>query len=110
MFCVQHYIQFIQMFQMKIENPVDETAEIIEEISLFDFERIQLKFKKNFYEYRGINTDRTQMKMEELSACPAGQYFFWYFDRFERVRLRTGTKIQKSEEPQNSETMDFGQN
>ena len=52
------------MFEMEINNPLDERIQYVE--PLFDFKMIELKFKKAFYGDDGDKTDRNEMKLEEL--------------------------------------------
>ena len=54
------------MFEMEMKNPLDETVQHIENISLYDFEMIELKFNKSFYGKEGRSCDRRYMKIEEL--------------------------------------------
>jgi hypothetical protein len=62
-FLIPKNLEFVQMFQMEIENPLDKAVS-----PLFDFKMIELKFKKTFYEYHVSYqcTDRVKMKIEEL--------------------------------------------
>ena len=54
------------MFRIEIKNPCAETVQYIQEETLFDFEMIELKFKKSFYGDYGYRTDRNKMKIGEL--------------------------------------------
>ena len=56
------------MFEIEIENPCDESIQFVPTQPLYDFEMIELKFKKTFYGSHGWRTDRNGMKAEALDT------------------------------------------